>query len=519
MEPKYIVALEIGSSKIKGAVGVYDSNNSLSVIAVEEERLTGDDLGGIVRYGLIQNVDKVAESVERIQRHLEAAPSVAPRKINSVYAAIGGRSIFAIPVEITRQFDEETRITDDIIQEIKDQARDSNPTDKEIIEVVSRNYTVDGTSTLTPVGMFGTSITANLMLVTCKASAMRNLYRAVEERAGLTINGTILRPIAMANTVLTDDEKRLGSMMVDFGAETVSVAIYKGGVMVYLAVLPIGSRNITRDLMILGNNTEERADDLKRTAGNIEPVDPAKRQRNPDQLDYTNINDIVSARAGEIITNIIEQIKYAGLTQADLPSGIVVLGGGSKLKGFSSVLATQSKLKVRMGTHSGMIRIADSRIQPDDTLDLLAILAETVREGHVDDCTESPADHGYIDTDPDDREWYNENPEDDETSRVGADIPGFHQSIRNKKRREAERRILDARRAQNEIENRKRKEERKAQAEKDRREGEYIFEDGDEDENIEISDNSSPRRAFFSRISDKIKNLLSDEHVDDQYEE
>ncbi len=517
MEQKYIVALEIGSSKIKGAVGVYDASNSLSVIAVEEERLTGDDLSGIVRYGLIQNVDKVAESVERIHRRLEASASVAPHTINSVYAAIGGRSIFATQVEISRQFDEETRITDEIVQQLKDKAREANPTDKEIIEVVPRSYTVDSTSTLTPVGMFGTSITASLMLVTCKASAIRNLYRAVEERADLQIRGTILRPIAMANLVLTDDEKRLGSMMVDFGAETVSVAIYKGGVMVYLAVLPIGSRNITRDLMVLGNNTEERADDLKRTAGNIEPIDPAKRQCNPDQLDTSNINEIVSARAGEIITNIIEQIKYAGLTAADLPSGIVVVGGGSKLKGFSAVFANQSKLKVRMGTHSGLIRIADSRIQPDDALDLLAILSEIVRNGNPEDCTDTPADNGYIDTDIDDPDWDDSNIEDDETSRVGSDIRGFHEGIRDRKRREAERREAEKRKARQKLEAERRRREREEEAERARRQGQFVY-DGDEEP--EGSDEGPTfRKPLFKFLGDKIKSLLSDEQVDDQYDE
>lgn len=515
MEQKYIVALEIGSSKIKGAVGALDASNTLSVIAVEEERLSGDDLGGIVRYGLIQNVDKVAESVERIQRKLEGAASVAPRKISGVYAAIGGRSLLATPVEVSRQFDEETRITDEIIQQIKDEARGLAPSDKEALEVVPRSYTVDSTTTLTPVGMFGTSVKANLMLVTSKASAARNLARAVDERTGLTIHGSIVRPIAVANMVLTDDERRLGSMMVDFGAETVSVAIYKGGVMVYLATLPIGSRNITRDLMVLGNNTEERADDLKRTAGNIEPIDPAKRHRNPDQLDYSKINDIVSARAGEIITNIIEQIRYAGLTAADLPGGIVVVGGGSKLKGFSTVLAAQSKLKVRMGTHSGLIRIADSRIQPDDTIDVLSILAEVARDlDTIEECTEGLPDNGYIDTNTDDPYWDEDALEDDDTSRVGADIRGFEENRREKKRREKERREAAARREKERIDSEARRARKKAEEEKARKEGEFLIEDDDDDDTP-----VTPRRGLFSKLHEKITRILSDDQVNDQYDE
>ena len=41
MEPKYIVAIEIGSSKIKGAVGTVDDNGEIKVLALEEEKKIG----------------------------------------------------------------------------------------------------------------------------------------------------------------------------------------------------------------------------------------------------------------------------------------------------------------------------------------------------------------------------------------------------------------------------------------------------------------------------------------------
>lgn len=498
MEQKYIVALEFGSSKIKGAVGTYDASNTLTVLSVEEERLTGDELSGTVRYGLIQNVDKVAETVESIRRKLEGAPTIAPRKIDSVYVSIGGRSLFAVSCEVVHQFTEERRITEDIVDMLKNEAKSLNTTGKEVLDVIPRSFSVDNTATINPVGMFGKLIKAQMMLITCKPAASRNLVRAVNERADLKINGYIVRPVAEANMVLTDDEKRLGCMFVDFGAESVSVAIYKGGVMVYLAVLPLGSRNITRDLMMLGN-TEERADDIKRSAGNVEPYDASKRNKNPEQLDYTKINEIITARAGEIITNIIEQIRYAELTAADLPGGIVIVGGGAKLKGFTTMLSNQSKLKVRIGTHSGLIRITDPRIHPDECVDVLSLLAEAARSSDLVDCMHAPAGGGSVGTDLDS---IDEGIDEDEESRVGDGIPGYKESRRERKERERRKRE-EAERKRQERERRNREQEILMKG------GEYAPDDIEEEE--EPTDNtSSGRRNFFKKLQERILGTLED---------
>ena len=68
-----------------------------------------------------------------------------------------------------------------------------------------------------------------MSVVSCMPQIKRMLRRVIGERLGLDINGYITRPLAEAEMVLTGDERRLGCMFVDFGAETTTVAIYKGG--------------------------------------------------------------------------------------------------------------------------------------------------------------------------------------------------------------------------------------------------------------------------------------------------
>lgn len=437
MEQKYIVAIEIGSSKIKGAVGSFDNSNTLTVLAVEEEKLTGDELGDSVRYGVIQNVDKVTGSLQRICRKLESSPNVSPRKIRGVYTSIGGRSLIASTCEVSRQYPDDIEITDAYFEQLKHEARESNtPADKEVIDVVTRECLINNMSYKTnPVGLLGRNIKATFNLITCRTPVKRNINRVINERLGLDINGYIVRPLAEANLVLTDEEKRLGCMLVDFGAETVSAVIYKNGALVYAATLPMGSRNITRDLMTL-NFTEERAEETKKVAGNADIQDQSQRRKNPDNLDYTEINNYVAARAGEIVSNILEQINYAELKPADLPGGIVLVGGGAKLKGFSNLLAAQSNMKVRIGSPSGLIRIADGRIQPNDAVDVISILADAVK-GVPAECMERPVAHQAADLDDFDDE------DDDSESRIGEDFGDNRRKPKKAKKEKKQRRYND----------------------------------------------------------------------------
>lgn len=373
MEQKYIVAIEIGSSKIKGAVGAVDETGALTVLAVEEEKLID-----CVRYGCIQNVEEVSNRVSRIIRLLENNSSISPRKIKGVYVGMGGRSLSASAREVQRQLPDELEITERIIEQIKDEARSANLSEKDVIDVLPRSFTIDNQPAINPVGIFGQQINANLNLLTCKPQIKRNLNRVICERLQLTINGYIVRPIAVADLVLSDDEKRLGCMLVDFGAETTTVSIYKDGALHYLETIPLGSRNITRDITSI-NHLEEKAEEIKKAVGCANPQEQGGKKNAVDGIDVVEVNNYVQARAGEIVANVIEQIKYAEYKPADLPAGIVVVGGGAKLKGFNSLLETQSTMKVRSGAPLGLIRITDNRIQPSDSVDVISILMSAIR--------------------------------------------------------------------------------------------------------------------------------------------
>ena len=414
MSERYIVAIEIGSSKIRGAVAIADEAGMVDVIASEEEKLIDS-----VRYGCIQNV-AVSNAVTRVCERLEAYPRLDEGKITGIYVGLGGKSLSSKIVEVSTSLPAEMEITRQLIDDLKTKAEALVPEGRDVADVVPVRFTVDNKTQVNPVGSYGQQVGARMAVISCIPQIKRMLRRVLGERLGLTINGYIVRPLAEAAMALTDDERRLGCMFVDFGAETTTVAIYKNGTPVYLVTLPMGSRNITLDLTSL-NYIEERAEEIKRTSGNAMPQEGVRRQL-ADGIDYTEVNNYVHARAAEIIQNILAQIEYAGMKASDLPGGIIIVGGGARLHGFNDLLIKQGKMKVRAGSVQGPIRISDGAIHPAMNLDVISILLAASRLPEAE-CVVFPAsqDNDARDGAGEDtyETMYEGEDEDESTSRIG----------------------------------------------------------------------------------------------------
>ena len=371
MDSKYVVAIEIGSSLIKGAIGVVDDIGTLKVCAVESR-----DIVDCVRYGCIQNVEEVRATVADIVLALEARTNISPRKVKSVYVALGGRSLQSYRRELERNFDQETEITSEVINELLDEAHLESFIEKDITDVLPMGFVVDKMKHTNPKGTYGHNLKVTLNIIACRPQIIRNIRRVLEEKMQLQINDFVNRQMAIADLVLTPEETQLGCALVDFGAETTTVSVHKSGVLQSLITIPLGSRNITRDLTSL-NLTEEQAEKIKRNNvnANYNENPSSCGKLNIEGVDEVEINKYVQARASEIVANIFVYIKANGLKNGN----IVVVGGGAKLKGFNSLLEESSSLKVRSGKLNARIQIADNSIQSDDDVDVIAVLNAAVQ--------------------------------------------------------------------------------------------------------------------------------------------
>lgn len=382
-EERYVAAIEISSSKIVAVVGKLRPGGQLDILATEQEKGVES-----VRYGVIKNLEETALRIDRILRRLEQKPSVSPRKISGLYVGLSGQSLRSIPTRVSINLPEDTEITEEILTRLSQQARSTAiDSSLEVVDAVPRSFLVGRIETVSPKGAVGNGISAEYDLVVCRPEIKRNLIRAVQDKLHVEIKGIVVTALSTGQLILSAEEKRLGCMLVDMGGETTTVTIYKNGHLVYFATLPLGGRNITRDLTSL-NLLEERAEEIKITNGNAIPRDTVSTH-NYNGVRDVDVSNIIVARAEEIVINILKQIKYADLKDNDLPGGIVVIGGASKLNGMIDLLSNKSGLNVRRGALPQYVRLEDTKISSNEIIEVASVLyaGATAKE---EECLEFP---------------------------------------------------------------------------------------------------------------------------------
>ncbi len=382
-DDRYVAAIEISSSKIIAAVGRMYADGRLEVIAVDQER--GVDS---VRYGFIQNLEETSTRIMRVIDRLQRKPSVAPRIITGLYVGLSGRSLRNIRTEVSISLPDETEITDDILKRLREQAlATAIDSSLEVVDAIPRTYYVGKSETHSPKGAIGNGIRAVFDLIVCRPEMRRNLTRTISDKVDIDVKGYVVTALSTAQVILTSEEKRLGCMLVDMGAETTSVSIYKDGSLRYFATLPLGGRNITRDIVTL-SVLEERAEEIKMSMANA--MNREVSSFNINGVKMTEVNSLTVARAEEIVANIVEQVKYAGMKDSDLPAGIICIGGGMRLNGMIDLLSRQTGLRVNRGKLPGYVTIDDSKTSASELLQVASILYSGATASADDECLEMP---------------------------------------------------------------------------------------------------------------------------------
>ena len=373
MEKKqYIVALEIGSSKIVGAIAEKTKAGYLTVNYLQEEKHLNS-----VRYGIVQNVENIKSNINRIIRNLEG---MIDGRVTQVYLGVSGRSLHSIVSEVNRSVGSTEAITKELIDRIIKDATSTPIRNHDTVDIVPRAYYVDKVETINPVGQFGSSIKIKVNLIVAKPALKLNLNRVMT--FGIPVKDFIVTPLAVGEQILSDSDRELGCMLVDMGAETTTVSIYKNKALIYLSTIPLGGRNLTRDVMTGLSVLEETAENVKKNINN--PLDPGNDVV-IEGVSSREAANYISARTGEIIANINQQLADAGVSDKDIQS-IVLIGGCAHMGGLRQKIEETIKIKVRMGQNPMTLNILNSdinRMEYIEVFSLLATAAERIADGET----------------------------------------------------------------------------------------------------------------------------------------
>ncbi|WP_455585921.1 cell division protein FtsA [Bacteroides sp.] len=342
---EFIAAIELGSSKVTGIAGKKNSDGSMQVLAYAKE-----DSSSFIRKGVIYNLDKTAQSLTSIINKLEGD---LKNSIAKVYVGIGGQSLRTVRNVVSRDLNEETIISQELVDAICDENLEIPLVDMDVLDVAPQEYKIDNLLPAEPVGVPGSHIEGRFLNIVARASIKKNLERCFEQ-AKIEIADLLIAPLVTANAVLSESERRSGCALVDFGADTTTISIYKGNILRFLTVLPLGGNCITRDITSL-QMEEEEAELLKITYGNAtyeeendEEVATCQLEDEERTIELRVLNNIIEARVEEIIDNVWNQIQLSGYDDK-LLSGIIITGGAANLKNLDDVLRKRTKIdKIRI---------------------------------------------------------------------------------------------------------------------------------------------------------------------------
>ena len=341
---EFIAAIELGSSKISGVAGKKNSDGSMQILAYAEENSST-----FIRKGVIFNLDKTAQALTSIINRLE---NDLRNSIAKVYVGIGGLSLRTVPNVVSRNLNGDTIISEELVNAIGDENIAIPLVDMDILDVAPQEYKVGNNLQANPIGLVGGHIEGRFLNIVSRSSVRKNLEHCFKQ-AKIDIADQLISPLVTANAILTESERRSGCALIDFGADSTTVSVYKNNILRYLSVLPLGGNSITRDIVSL-QMEEDEAENLKVRFGDAyyeeEGEEPASCQIGEDNrsIKLGKLNNIIEARAEEIVANAWNLIQSSGY-EDKLLAGIIITGGGSNLKNIDEALRKRSKIdKIRI---------------------------------------------------------------------------------------------------------------------------------------------------------------------------
>lgn len=333
-EKELIVVIETGSSAVSGAAGFKRPDGTIEIKAYASE-----PSGEFIRNGVVRNIDRTAQCLTNIINMLEGA--LENVTIDKVYVGFGGYTLHSIHNKVERNFDEDTRVTAEMVESMIEEQREFIVSDKTVIKVIPQEYNVDSQMTIEPVGYNCRHIVGEYLNLVTRFTTMDNLVAAFE-MAKLDYIDDFVTPLRLAETLLTSTERNLGCTLVDIGADSTTVSIYKGERLRFLSVIPLGDRLITTDLVSLGIG-EEEAERIKCSIGltTTNSDDATYRVESGNDIKLKAISLAIRARMQEILVNVSNQVMLSGYTDDKLSSGYIFTGGAMEIPNAEAYIRNQ----------------------------------------------------------------------------------------------------------------------------------------------------------------------------------
>jgi cell division protein FtsA len=399
MDDQVLVGIDIGTTKICTLVARQEASSRMRVLGVGIEPSQG------LRKGVVVDLEAAAQAVTR---SIEKAEHTSGYEIASALVSLAGSKVSSVNSHGVVGVAGRVVDQDDVARAV-DAARAVNiPHNREVVHVIRRGFDVDGQDGIRmPIGMHGYRLEVETHIITATAASVENIRQSVHE-AGVEVSQFVLNPLASGEVVLTETERQMGVVVCDVGGGTTDMAIYVDGDVWHTAVLAIGGNHITSDiaqgLRLPMSKAEEikirhgHADESKVEATQFFSVNSFGEQ-DPIQISHKDLVHIISARAEEIFSLVVQEIKRSGYDGL-LPAGLVLTGGSSSLPGMRTVASKVMGVPVRNAQPDNLIGMVDRINSPafSTSVGLLRwglLMSEIVPQNEYPESRPTPNGNGF----------------------------------------------------------------------------------------------------------------------------
>ncbi len=311
-----IVGIDIGTSKVCTVVGEVNNFGQIEIICNTSYKCSG------LKKGKIINEEDITLSIAKTIQDAEDETNL---KINSAYVTILGKYVTIVQNTITKEVkDKYSGISVRDVQNAIMQVKDIDIPDGEIlIDIVPDKITLDNGNVVTdPVGSLSSSFTISAQVILAQKDYVRQLS-SIFKKAGLEIDGIVPVTLAERNLVLDKNELNDNIMILDIGAGNTDIGVFEGSSFIYTNSIPVGGDNITNDIALVLNISEEEADKLKRQYGlalksyidndNDIILNTSKDDNKNRIIKSSELIEIIEARIEEIFSIVNKDITNQGI--------------------------------------------------------------------------------------------------------------------------------------------------------------------------------------------------------------
>lgn len=357
---RYAVGLDVGTENVRAVVLALNNKGETSVVGYGQATNNG------MRKGVVANLAGPAEAIDKMLSEVER---MSGYEINSAYVSINGSHVMSTKTSgMIAVGAENSEINEEDLYRVEDSATTGRiPANRDVLAVLPQGYTLDGQSGIRdPIGMTGMRLEIEATVISALSPNCTNLRKATEY-AEIRTERLIPSVMAAARAVLTERQMENGVAVVDLGAATTSVAVFEGGDLQFVGVVPIGSNNVTNDLAIVLEIEPEAAEDIKRryVTGAFNESDKdiiVKKGREEVSFSRTEVNEIVKARLAEIFDAVRKELKAARYDRR-LPEGVVLVGGGAKMRDIEIFAKEQLEAAVRIGVPGSGLKVVSETVE------------------------------------------------------------------------------------------------------------------------------------------------------------